>query len=337
MVLDRDAVLALREEWRREGLKVGFTSGVFDLLHVGHLDYLQKSREYCDKLIVAINSDSSVKQNKGEQRPIINEEQRAGLIAGLKPVDAVYVFSDLNNNLNIELLKPDLYIKAGDYDISRLSSAPIVQAYGGGIQLIPVVNDTSSTSIIESVLSKTVASYERIKSLDARKVVFLDRDGVINEDLGYLHDPEKFTLTPSCLEAMTLLAKSDYAVVVVTNQTGIGLGYFSHEDFFQVNRAMFRALKPSGISLEKIYYCPHSFSEPCTCRKPGVGMLQRAFNEMSLLKEGSYMVGDQESDVQAGKDFGVKTIRIHKDKSEETAADHSVSSILDAVKVILGC
>lgn len=330
---DRHAAIQCIELWKADGLKVGFTSGVFDLLHLGHLDYLIKAKEHCDRLVVAVNSDASVRQNKGPTRPMVSERERLGLIAGLKPVDGAFIFNELNNNENIEKCRPDVYIKAGDYDISRLSSAPLVQSYGGSVHLIPLVNDSSSTGLIEKIESRS-AHCKPATSSKPRPAIFLDRDGVINKDVGYLHRPEQFELAPGALEGLSLLAQCDVAVVIVTNQAGIGLGYFQHEDFFQVNRAMFKACAPSGICFDRIYYCPHSLNEDCDCRKPSPGMLERAFEELTLIREDSWMIGDRRSDIEAAKAAGVSAIMI-KGEEEPLSDEPCLLSLKEAVDFLL--
>ena len=321
------------KDWKEEGLCVGFTSGVFDLLHLGHLDYLQKAKEHCDRLVVAINSDASVRQNKGPSRPMVPENERAGLIAGLKPVDGAFIFNDLNNNQNIEALRPDVYIKAGDYDISRLSSAPLVHSYGGRVELIPVVNDTSSTGLIERIEARSARCSPAPKAIP-RSAIFLDRDGVINQDVGYLHRPEQFELAQGAMEGLSLLAKCNVSVIIVTNQAGIGLGYFQHEDFFHVNRAMFKACAPSGIRFDRIFYCPHGLDEECQCRKPSPGMLERAFEELPLLRESSWMIGDRVSDMKAAQAAGISSIMV-KGEEEPEPQDHLVDNLKDAVEYLI--
>lgn len=328
----REEAVQTIQGWQKEGLKVGFTSGVFDLLHVGHLDYLTESKKVCDRLVVAVNADSSVRQNKGPQRPIVPEEQRAGLIAGLKPVDLAFVFSERNNNDNIEICRPDIYIKAGDYDISRLSSAPIIQAYGGRVELINLKHSTSSSAIIEKITAQSAQCLKAPKA-EKRPCVFLDRDGVINKDIGYLHQKEQFELMPGVLEGLKKLDEAGFALVIVTNQAGIGLGYFKHEDFFQINRAMFKAIAPSGAGLDKIYYCPHGINDNCSCRKPKTGMIDRGFEELELIKEQSWMVGDMLTDIEAGQRAGLRTV--HISSSNDSDADHCCNNLDQAADFII--
>ncbi|MCL1472941.1 adenylyltransferase/cytidyltransferase family protein [Argonema antarcticum] len=134
-----------------------FTNGCFDLLHVGHLRYLQVAKSLGRSLIVGLNSDRSVQTIKPHtpghpQRPLVPDIQRAELLAALKPVDGVVIFDQTTATQLIETLKPDLYVKGGDYRIETLPEAPIVQAYGGRIELIKIEIPTSTTGIINRIL-----------------------------------------------------------------------------------------------------------------------------------------------------------------------------------------
>ena len=124
------------------------------------------------------------------------------------------------------------------------------------------------------------------------------------------------------VEGLQKLSEAGFALVLVTNQAGIGLGYFSHEDFYRVNRAMFRAIAPSKASFDRIYYCPHGVNESCDCRKPKTGMIERGFRELKLVREQSWMIGDLPSDIEAGSKAGLKTIMITAEKNSNQALHH---------------
>lgn len=331
----RAEVMELCRRWQAEGLGVGFTSGVFDLLHAGHVDYLLQAKEHCDRLIVAINADASVRANKGPSRPVVQDVKRALLVGALKPVDAVFVFEELNNNRNMELLRPDVYIKAGDYAKAKLSSAKIIESYGGRVQLIPLKFSTSTSETIEHIVARCAPSFEaQAQDSTPRPTVFLDRDGVICDHIEYLHEPDKFKLTPGCAKALCELRSAGYRLVVVTNQPGIALGYFTHEDFYAVNREMFRQFKEQGVVVDRIYYCPHGESDACTCRKPKPGMLLKAGESLKIDFAKSWMIGDRESDIQAGRGAGVKSILITPVEAV-TQADHIVLDLQAAAEYIL--
>lgn len=137
---------------RKVGKKVVFTNGCFDLLHVGHIKYLKAARELGDALVVALNSDESVRRLKGPDRPLISERQRAELIVALESVDYVTVFGQDTPEELIDVLRPDVFVKGGDYTEERLPEAPLVRSYGGSVEIVPIFGDgISTTSLIERI------------------------------------------------------------------------------------------------------------------------------------------------------------------------------------------
>lgn len=135
------------------GEVVVFTNGVFDLLHAGHARYLAEARSLGDALIVAVNTDSSVRMNKGDLRPIISERDRAEVVASLEAVDYVVLFSEKTPVDLLSQIKPLLYVKGGDYRVEELPETPVVLAYGGAVSILSFVPGRSSSSIIERVCS----------------------------------------------------------------------------------------------------------------------------------------------------------------------------------------
>lgn len=339
----REEVVAACADARKKKLIIGFTSGVFDLLHAGHVDYLAQARAQCDMLIVGLNSDSSVRKNKGEHRPIVPEQERAKVLAGLESVSAIFVFDDANNNRNIELLRPDIYFKAGDYAKEKLSSAPIVEGYGGKVVLVPMQQGLSSSAIIGQVLTRyshTFTDDVKVAAPERRPAIFLDRDGTINEHIDYLHEPAKFALIPGVLEAMKRLSEKGYRLVVTTNQPGIGLGYFSKEDLFRVNSVMLKQAHKAGIKIDKIYYCPHSEAENCLCRKPHPGMVERAVRELNIDLAHSFVVGDMTVDVMLAKNAGCRSVLVQtgvggKDGKYDATPHHVAKDLGAAAEFIL--
>ncbi len=137
--------------WKIDGLKVVFTNGCFDLLHRGHIEVLSKAADLGDRLIVGMNSDTSIMKLKGEKRPILDEASRSIILASLSFVDAVVVFTE-ETPLNLIInLKPDIVAKGGDYDISSIVGHDFIQKYGGEVVLIPFINGFSSTQIINTI------------------------------------------------------------------------------------------------------------------------------------------------------------------------------------------
>lgn len=145
-----DEAKALREQWAREGLSVGFTNGCFDILHAGHIALLQQAAGACDRLIVALNTDASVRALKGPARPVQAEAVRAAVMAAVKGVDAVILFGEQTPLETIRELQPDLLVKGADYAEDQIIGADIVKARGGRIVRASLVDGQSTTRIIEA-------------------------------------------------------------------------------------------------------------------------------------------------------------------------------------------
>jgi D-beta-D-heptose 7-phosphate kinase/D-beta-D-heptose 1-phosphate adenosyltransferase len=143
-----DRAVAEVARWRAAGLKVGFTNGCFDILHRGHVAYLDQARAWCDRLVVGLNSDASVRGLKGESRPVNPLESRALVLAGLSTVDLVAPFDDDTPLVLIEALRPDVLIKGADYTVAEVVGGDIVQAYGGEVRLADLVEGYSTTGAI---------------------------------------------------------------------------------------------------------------------------------------------------------------------------------------------
>lgn len=152
-VMQVEEALEVRQEARRKGEKVVFTNGVFDLLHVGHLDYLTKSKKMADLLIVGLNSDSSSRLLKGEGRPLNSETDRAALLTGLKCVDLVVIFPEETPLELIKILKPDLLVKGSDYSTDEIVGSEFVESYGGKVLSIELKAGYSTSGLIEKISS----------------------------------------------------------------------------------------------------------------------------------------------------------------------------------------
>jgi D-glycero-D-manno-heptose 1,7-bisphosphate phosphatase len=314
-ILTNDQVDGWIDKLRGAGRKVGYTCGAFDLLHAGHVDYLARSRAQCDALLVAVNSDWSIRQYKNPHRPIYSELERMTVVAALGSVDAVTILNDVRPLAQIERWKPDFYIKGGDYLARELRSADTVTAYGGQVVTIPVRHHVSTSQIIDRVLAiERLALPTPISNAAAgaapKGIVFLDRDGTLLKESPYLSDPRQAELLPGVGEGLAELQRAGYRLVIVTNQQGIGLGYFDVRDFIAVNAALFRLLTPFGVTISRIYYCPHSAADACDCRKPGPGLLVRALREFGMPADRCFMVGDRDVDAIAGSSAGCRAVLV---------------------------
>ena len=169
------------------------------------------------------------------------------------------------------------------------------------------------------------------------KAVFIDRDGVITEDIGYVHKVEDFKLVGNAIKGLKLLKK--YTLLIVTNQSGIGRGYYTLQDFFDYNNRILKELKKHKIKIKKTYYCPHKPEDNCECRKPKTRFLNDAEKEFGIDLKKSFVIGDRKSDIELGENGGCRTILVLTGNGVETKdeikADFVAEDLLEAAKWIL--
>lgn len=182
-----------------------------------------------------------------------------------------------------------------------------------------------------------------------KRAVFLDRDGTICQDRGYQYDPAAIDLLPGAAEALQALRSAGFALVLISNQSGIARGYFTIGQLEEFQQALNLRLSGFGLKLDGEYYCPHLPQAPlaeyeldCECRKPRPGMIHRAARELGLDPCRSFMIGDKESDMQAGRQAGCRTVRLISSGEPGAAAvppspetDFVANSWADAVQWIL--
>lgn len=157
-VLAWSDALQVANDIRDKGGMLVFTNGHFDLLHVGHLDYLEKARALGDALIVGVNGDGSSERLKGSGRPLVPAQERARLLAALQPVTAAVIFDDDTADRLIAALKPDVYVKGGDYRDKPLPERPLVESYGGRVVLIDYLPGHSTSDLIRRVKALPIAN-----------------------------------------------------------------------------------------------------------------------------------------------------------------------------------
>jgi histidinol-phosphate phosphatase family protein len=163
-------------------------------------------------------------------------------------------------------------------------------------------------------------------------LVLLDRDGTLIENSHFLKDPQKVRLLEGVGEGLRTLQNAGFSLAVITNQQGMGLGYFDYEAFVAVNSAMLRQLAPYGIQIARFYFCPHSLAEQCDCRKPGTRMIERALADFHCKPEECFVVGDARSDVEAAEAAGCTAILLSSEV--ETGPVRSARSFAAAVELI---
>ena len=154
-ILSRDELAQTISELQSFGKKIVFTNGVFDIFHKGHVDYLIRAKSLGDVLVVALNSDASVRRIKGKRRPIVSENDRAFVVANLKSVDYVCVFGEDTPYETIKLVQPDVLVKGADWKIDEVVGKDIVESRGGKVVTVEYLNGKSTTNIINKILSES--------------------------------------------------------------------------------------------------------------------------------------------------------------------------------------
>ncbi len=185
-----------------------------------------------------------------------------------------------------------------------------------------------------------------------KPVVFLDRDGTINYDAGYINHVDNFIIYPYAAQAIRMLNEKGFLVIIITNQSGLARGFFNENTLEEIHSYMISQLRKKGAEIDGIYFCPHDpnakiekYKSVCSCRKPETGLVDQALKDFNIDKNNMYFIGDKHSDIMAGYTSGCKTIMvktgygkgdlIHKSKSWKVKPDMVADTLLHAVKYIL--
>ena len=172
-----------------------------------------------------------------------------------------------------------------------------------------------------------------------RKALFLDRDGVVNVDRGYVHKKEDFEFCDGIFEFCKFFKENSFEIVIVTNQSGIARQYFTEQDFQNLNNWMLKEFQRNGVLISAVYHCPHlpTISGPCDCRKPKAGLVYQAINDLSIAPEASIFIGDRETDMLCAKraNIGLK-ILVSEPRRSQTTSVHSADYVINSFKDGLG-
>ena len=166
------------------------------------------------------------------------------------------------------------------------------------------------------------------------KALFLDRDGIINVDHGYVFKKEDFEFNEGIFETLLSLQSLDYLLIIVTNQSGIGRGYYSEEAYMELTSYMVACFAKEGIKIDAVYHCPHTPDEDCKCRKPRTGMIKSANKQFNIQMQDSWMIGDKESDMLVGKNAGILKRIFVSTKSSSKEATYNVKTVREIVDIV---
>ncbi len=295
-------IIRIVDNLKKEGKRIVTSNGSFDMLHAGHVRSLEEAKKQGDVLIVAVNSDSSVRLYKGPNRPIVPERERAEILSALAPVDYVALFDEINPKAILEKIKPHVHCNGSDWG-KHCVEREVVERHGGKIHVLRWTESRSTTD-----------SIKRIQEVSAKKdirAVFLDRDGTINQDReGYTYTKKDFLFLPGVIPALKKFSKTGFTLIVITNQSGIGRGYYTEKDMRALHQWMISEVQKKGGRIDAIYHCPHTDVDGCICRKPKIDLFLRAAQDFGINLSKSWFVGDSDTDVIAGREANVRTIKI---------------------------
>jgi D-glycero-D-manno-heptose 1,7-bisphosphate phosphatase len=171
-----------------------------------------------------------------------------------------------------------------------------------------------------------------------KKIIFIDRDGVINKEIGYLYKIQDFEFIDGVFDACKYFLSLGYEIIIITNQSGIARGLYKEEDFLKLNTWMLEKFCEKDIRINDVFHCPHGPEDNCSCRKPKPGLFLKAIKKYSVDINKSWMIGDKETDIQSARDAGIeKTIIVktgHSFDEDLTTADFILDSIKETIDII---
>jgi len=324
----------LARHYQQAGKVVGCVSGSFDLMTAMHFKSLEERSKKCDVYFILLNSDSSIRAYKGMAKPILHESERSYILGQSPFVDHIVIFPELTPVALLEKLRPDIYFNVDGWGAECVEKA-VVEKYGGKVMLFDFPEPEKWSKTTTELLAR-IASSEAIK---VGKAIFLDRDGVINENKqGYLYRYDDITFMPHLLPTLKAFMKAEYKLIIVTNQSGIARGYYTEKQMHRLHGKMRAYFKEHQVEIDDIYFCPHGPADGCECRKPGIGMLLAAAREHNLNLSKSWLIGDSHTDIEAGRQANVNTVYIGNAATYPAQAvkpKHFVTNLKEAQKRIL--
>ncbi len=323
IINSKSKLQSLLDELNLKNIKIGAISGGFDIFHDGHKLALEFASNQVDKLFVLVNSDKSIKTYKGKQRPYNKYSKRVKLLNKEFPSNIYIQMHELIPNSLLEIIRPDIYFLSQEWSKSPVE-LKVLNEINCEIILHPQIKGISTTSL----------SNVEAKSNSA---IFFDRDGTINEDLGYINKASLIKISKNNLQTMKKFAKLPYSLFIVTNQSGVSKKLISKKEFFEVNSQVISQIEDFGGRIDKAYYDFSSSLNPSKYRKPNIGMVLNAVKEFDISLVNSWVIGDKDSDIELGKNCNMKTIYIKNTRYKYDSIlkpDFTVSSLHESYEII---
>lgn len=285
---------------KKQGKKIVTYNGSFDLLHRGHVMAINHAKSLGDVLIILLNSDRSVRLYKGPHRPFVSEEDRAYLLSSLASVDYIVVFNQINPKKILEEIKPDIHCAGGNWGKGCIGR-DIVEKNGGKIAVLPFRDGHSTTTLTKSVVANSV------REKTAIFLIFNVLAGIAGWPSRNLH------LDPRAVRAVREFSGCGSKVIVLIDPS-TGIKKTKVTDF---RRQATVAIKKARLKIDRICSCPHKASHKCSCRKSGTGLILAMAKRYGLNLSNSWLIGNQERDIIAGREVNVKTIKIGQPMSRK--------------------
>tara|TARA_X000000950_G_scaffold289542_1_gene415253 strand:+ start:6459 stop:7439 length:981 start_codon:yes stop_codon:yes gene_type:complete len=323
IIKNAEDLLTQVDKLKSQRKKIGAISGSFDGYHKGHRYALRYCSERVDFLFVLINSDQSVKTYKGNQRPFNDLDKRIKSIDNDFKNLYLYSFDELIPNNTLEIIRPNFYFLTNEW-IKNPVEDVVLKRFGTKIVKHPLLQNISTTSILAHDES-------------SKGAIFFDRDGTINEDVGYLNSIDNIKIQKDNLEALRKLSSLDFINIIISNQSGVGHKYFSISKLNEINNEILLRIEKSGGRINKIYFDTSTNDNPSKNRKPNIGMILNARKDFDISLKKSWVIGDKHTDIELGKKCNMKTIYIKNKKYKYRSPfkpDFTVSNLLETYDII---
>ncbi len=302
---------------------VGVISGSFDGLHDGHKLALDYCSTRVENLIVLTNTDESIRLYKGNERPLIKLNERTKALKTYNNKLIIVSFNELIPNNMLEIIKPNIYFLSKEW-IQNPIEKIVLEKYNTKIQEHPQLANTSTT-------------IQNPKIDKSKGAIFFDRDGTINEDVGYLDNVNDIHIPKENLETISTLSELDFFNIIVSNQSGVGLGYFNTKIVKKINDKITRTITENNGRIDKIYFDTSTNENPSENRKPNIGMILEARKDFNISLRKSWVIGDKYSDIELGKKCNMRTIYIKNknyDYKSNVEPDFTINKLPESLKII---